>query len=225
MDFVIIVAGGRGKRMGGDIPKQFLPLKGRPLLMHTILLFFQFDSKLKIILTLPKEHLDYWELICKENQFSIPHKVVVGGETRFESVKNGLSAVDHSDGVVAIHDGVRPMVSNDTIERCFDCARKLGTAVPVITIMDSIRMKDKRSSVPVDRNQYYIVQTPQIFKIEMLLKAYQQNYSADFTDDASVVEKSGVKIELVEGNRENIKITTPLDMIMAETFLNKTYGN
>jgi len=225
MDFVIIVAGGSGKRMGGDIPKQFLPLKGIPLLMHTIRLFYNYDPNLKIILTLPKDHITYWTKICKEYQFAVAHKVVAGGDTRFQSVKNGLSEVDDIDGVIAVHDGVRPMVSSETINRCFACARKYGSAVPVIPVIESIRKKEESASVPVDRNHYYLVQTPQVFNSELLLKAYQQGYSPDLTDDSSVVEKSGTKVELVEGNRENIKITTPLDLIMAETFLNKTYGN
>ena len=221
IDFVIIVAGGIGKRMGGDVPKQFLLLNGTPLLMKTIEVFHQFDPKIKLIVTLPKVHIDYWHMLCTQHHFALPHHVVEGGDTRFHSVKNGLSAVT-GEGVVAVHDGVRPLVSRETLERCFDCARKLGNAVPVVGMKESLRMKQQNDSVPVDRDMYYVVQTPQVFKTEQLLKAYGQSYHPAFTDDASVVERSGVRIQLVEGNSENIKITTKVDMMMAESLLKNT---
>lgn len=216
---VIIVAGGKGERMNANIPKQFLELHGKPILMHTIEAFNRFDTTIQIILVLPETQIDYWKTLCKKHDFAVLHNIVIGGQTRFNSVKNGLKLVQ-SPSLVAVHDGVRPLVSHSTIARCFEAAEKYDAAIPVIDLFDSIRQVNEDESLSVDRTKYKLVQTPQVFDAELLKKAYEQEFSALFTDDASVVEALGTKIHLVEGNRENIKITTEIDLKMAETFLN-----
>jgi len=216
---VIIVAGGKGERMNANIPKQFLELQGKPILMHTIEAFNRFDKTMQIILVLPETQIDYWITLCKKHDFAVLHNIVVGGQTRFNSVQNGLKLVQ-SPSLVAVHDGVRPLVSSSTIVRCFNAAEKYDAAIPVIDLIDSIRQVNEDESLSVDRTKYKLVQTPQVFDAELLKKAYEQEFSALFTDDASVVEALGTKIHLVEGNRENIKITTEIDLKMAETFLN-----
>jgi 2-C-methyl-D-erythritol 4-phosphate cytidylyltransferase len=214
----IIVAGGKGERMQTDIPKQFIEIKGKPILMHTLEVFQKFDSSIKLILVLPAVQLAFWENLCKKHFFTLKHQIVEGGKTRFDSVKNGLSAVQFP-ALVAVHDGVRPLVSIDTIERCFCEAEKNEASIPVIDLVDSIRKISENGSQSVDRTAYKLVQTPQVFDGEILKKAYQQEFSSLFTDDASVVEAFGKKINLVEGNRENIKITTSFDLQMAEMLL------
>lgn len=214
----IIVAGGKGERMNADIPKQFLEIKGRPILMHTLDIFYQFDATMQLILVLPAVQIDFWKNLCQKHNFTLPHKIVEGGNARFYSVKNGLQNIK-TPSLVAIHDGVRPLVSADTIARCFETAAKFGAAIPVIDLVDSIRQITDNGSKAVDRNAYKLVQTPQIFDTEMLTEAYNQKFSPLFTDDASVVEAFGRKIQLVEGNRENIKITTAYDLDMAEILL------
>lgn len=218
--FVIIVAGGSGSRMGTQIPKQFIVLAGKPVLMHTIQVFYDFDPMSEIILVLPENQHTYWCQLCAEYLFELPHQVVTGGETRFHSVKNGLSRVD-SEGIVFIHDGVRPMVSQSTLIRCFEKAILSGNAIPVLPVTESLRKINGALSVAVDRSDYFSVQTPQTFKSEVILKSFQQPYEQSFTDDASVAEKAGFEIHLVEGNPENIKITTPTDLILAESLLKK----
>ena len=214
--YAIIVAGGSGIRMGTDVPKQFLRLKDKPILMHTILRFHQFDSSIQIIVVLPNTENKRWQELCREYNFTISHKLVNGGETRYHSVKNALSCITVKS-LVAIHDGVRPLVNIDTIKNCFDTARKTGASIPVIECFESIRkIENSDKSISVDRSLYRMVQTPQVFNSEVLVNAYKQAYSPLFTDDASVVEGSGHTISLVEGNRENIKITTPLDLSIAE---------
>lgn len=220
MDYIIIVAGGKGLRMGGDIPKQFLPIKGKPVLMRTIERFHECSPQLRVILVLPREQQDYWHTLCRDHSFGIDHTVVDGGDTRFGSCRNGLAAIsDDEEGVVGIHDGVRPFVSADTVERCFARARQCGAAIPVLPVTDSLRrvFGDGKSSHGVNRSEYRAVQTPQAFSIQVLKKAYRQPYQDSFTDDASVVEAMGVKVDMVEGNRENIKLTTPFDLKIAET--------
>jgi 2-C-methyl-D-erythritol 4-phosphate cytidylyltransferase len=216
--YVLIVAGGAGKRMGTAIPKQFLELDGKPVLMHTIARFKEFDESIKIITVLPGNQLKYWAKLCKKYSFSIPQTLVTGGPTRYLSVKYGLQHVKE-DSLVAIHDGVRPLVSKQTIKRCFDAAKKFGNAVPVISPADSLRMINEQGSVPVDRETVKIIQTPQVFNSGLIKKAYLRKYRADFTDDATVLEKAGESIHLVEGNRENIKITNPEDLIIAAALL------
>jgi 2-C-methyl-D-erythritol 4-phosphate cytidylyltransferase len=221
MKTVVIVAGGRGKRMGQGTPKQFLKLDGVPVIVRTILSFHNYDNQIKIILALPKDEIEKWETIkSKSKTFSIPpHIIVEGGSERFFSVKNSLAHVKKGE-IVAVHDGVRPFASTETISRCFEKAKQSGAAIPVIPLTESIRyFEDENKSVAVDREKYKIVQTPQVFKSDILIAAYEQPYVKDFTDDASVVEKFGYPVSPVEGNRENIKITTPADMRIAKFFL------
>lgn len=217
MKNVIIVAGGKGLRMGGDIPKQFIPVNGKPVLMHTLENFYSYDNNINIILVLPVDHQDYWKSLCCEYSFSVPHCIADGGETRFHSVKNGLDLINDNSGVVGVHDGVRPFVSHEVIDNCFSSAELGLAAVPVIDVVETVRfMKDEAESVTVPRDKYKLVQTPQVFPVSMLKNAYNQPYTPDFTDDASVVEAMGVKVTLVKGNRENIKLTTPFDLKIAE---------
>lgn len=216
---LIIVAGGKGLRMGGEVPKQFLPVNGKPVLMLTIETFHRFDPEMKIILVLPKEQQAYWNDLCTEYQFRIPYLLADGGETRFHSVKNGLALAD-DDGLIGVHDGVRPFVSQEVIARCFDAASINKAAIPVIDVVETIRKINDEQSETVDRNNYKLVQTPQVFTTSLLKMAYGQEFTPLFTDDASVVEAMGVKVVLVEGNRENIKITTPFDMIIAKALAN-----
>jgi len=215
----IIVAGGKGLRMQTIIPKQFIEILGKPVLMHTIEAFYRYDSAIQLIIVLPEYQIEFWKSLCKKHDFKLPHHIVAGGQTRYQSVKNGLNTID-SSALIAIHDGVRPFVSIQTIARCFDEADKNGSAIPVMNLEESIRRVDENRSFSVDRTSYKLVQTPQVFNSDILKKAYKQKLSPLFTDDASVVEALGEKIHLVEGNRENIKITTGFDLMVAETILN-----
>ena len=216
--YVIIVAGGKGLRMGADVPKQFLPLQGRPVLMHTIDVFRRACAGIHIILVLPREQQAYWTQLCKEHGYDVPMQVADGGETRFHSVLNGLAKIpDDAQALVGVHDGVRPFVSAETIERCFETASKSKAAVPVVPVVETVRqLLPDGGSKTVNRDLYKLVQTPQTFDFQMLKRAYGQAYDPLFTDDASVVEAMGVSVELVEGNRENIKLTNPADLRMAE---------
>jgi 2-C-methyl-D-erythritol 4-phosphate cytidylyltransferase len=216
--YVVIVAGGSGKRMGVETPKQFLELAGRPVLMHTIERFYKFNGSIEIITVLPENQLRNWCELRKQYDFNIPHTLVRGGAHRFNSVRNGLEFVDN-DGLVAIHDGVRPLVSPETIKRCFEAAEEFGNAIPVISPADSLRFLGEQGNEPINRLNVKQVQTPQVFDAALLKKAYRQTYDTSFTDDATVVEKTGAKIHLVEGNRENIKITNPEDLFIAQTLL------
>jgi len=216
--YALIVAGGSGKRMGIDTPKQFLELAGKPVLMHTIERFWNFSNSIEIITVLPENQLRFWNELLKKYAFDIPHTLVKGGRHRFISVKNGLEFVE-GPGLVAIHDGVRPLVSSETLKRCFEAAEKYGNAVPVVSPAESIRLVTDGGTEPVNRAKIKIVQTPQVFNIDMIKKAYEQGYDPFFLDDATVLEKTGVKINLVEGNRENIKITNPEDLFIAQTLL------
>ena len=216
--YVVIVAGGSGKRMGAEIPKQFLELAGRPVLMHTIERFKVYNDAIEIITVLPENQLRYWIDLQKKHSFTIPHTLVKGGSNRFFSVRNGLKFVNAS-GLVAIHDGVRPFVSIDTIERCFETAEKLGNAVPAISPTESLRIVTEEGSLPVNRFNVKQIQTPQVFNAGLIKKAYLQDYNPVFTDDATVLEKTGEKINLIEGNRENIKITNPEDLLISAALL------
>jgi 2-C-methyl-D-erythritol 4-phosphate cytidylyltransferase len=216
--FAVIVAGGSGKRMGAEIPKQFLELAGRPVLMHTIERFKSFSDAIEIITVLPENQLRYWIELQKKYFFTVPHTLVKGGSARFFSVRNGLNFVN-IPGLVAIHDGVRPFVSIDTIKRCFDTAEKLGNAIPAISPADSLRILTDQGSLPVNRLNVKQIQTPQVFNATLIKKAYLQEYKPEFTDDATVLENSGEKINLVEGNRENIKITNPEDLLISTALL------
>ncbi len=203
--------------MNESVSKQFLELQGRPVLMHAFDVFNNYDSQIEFILVLPKNQVEYWKELCKKHNFLINHKLAFGGETRFHSVKNGLDLIEE-EGIVFIHDGVRPLVSQQTIQNCFVTAFKKGNALPVVPVAESIRFVDETGNSSVDRSKYFLVQTPQTFKTGLIKKAFQQNISDKFTDDASVLESFGEKINLVEGNRENIKITYPEDLIVANAF-------
>ena len=212
---VIIVAGGKGKRFQSNIPKQFLEISRKPVLMHTIEKFWTFDNDIKIILVLPENQINYWQRLCEQHKFSLPHTIVKGGRERFFSVKSGLQAIENEQ-IIAVHDGVRPLVSVQTIAKGFETASKYGTAVPVVPVTSSVRMIEDSKNFHIDRANLRIVQTPQVFKSDILKKSYSQNYTDFFTDDASVVEKAGYKIHLFDGNLENIKITTKFDLLFAE---------
>lgn len=216
--FALIVAGGSGSRMKETIPKQFIELLDRPILMHTFDAFVKYDAEIEFILVLPKNQVDNWHRLCTNYRFEIKYKLAFGGDTRFDSVKNGLDLIDE-DGIVFIHDGVRPLVSKQTILHCYQMAFKKGNALPVVPVTESLRFLDAEENKAVDRSKYFLVQTPQTFKTELIKKAYQQSNSTLFTDDASVLESWGEHINLVVGNRENIKITYPEDLIVAQSFL------
>ena len=213
--YIIIVAGGKGLRMGGDIPKQFLPVCGKPVLMRTLEAFHVYDASIHLILVLPVSQQAYWKQLCEEYQFNLAHEIADGGETRFHSVKNGLALVKE-DGLVGVHDGVRPFVSQEVIARCYDEALSLKAVIPVVGVVETVRHLTEEGSETVPRDQYKLVQTPQVFDVALLRQAYEQTYTELFTDDASVVEALGEKVHLVEGNRENIKLTTPFDLKLAE---------
>jgi 2-C-methyl-D-erythritol 4-phosphate cytidylyltransferase len=216
--FAIIVAGGSGSRMGIEIPKQFLEVCGKPILMRTIQAFYDYDPEFELILVLPEAQQKFWAELCLKHLFSIPLRIANGGETRFHSVSNGLKLID-GEGIVFIHDGVRPLVSQETLERCFESSVISGNAIPVLPVTESLRKTEGNQNISVDRSQYFSVQTPQTFRSEQIREAFRQNYDPTFTDDASVVEKAGFIIHMVEGNCENIKITGPTDLIIAEAFL------
>lgn len=201
--------------MGGEIPKQFLLLDGKPVLKHTLEIFHAYDPRMRIILLLPQGQEACWKQLCAEHDIQIRHEIAHGGETRFHSVRNGLGLIP-TGGIVGIHDGVRPFVSTAVIARCYETAKTHKTAVPVVEVTETIRHLTTTGSETVNRNDYRIVQTPQVFDVDLLREAYAQPYSPAFTDDASVVEAmGGTPIMLVEGNRENIKITTPFDLKIA----------
>lgn len=212
---IIIVAGGKGLRMGGDIPKQFVPIGGKPVLMRTLEAFYTYDPAMQLILVLPVSQQAYWKELCDAYSFTLPHIVADGGETRFHSVKNGLAKVE-GDGWVGVHDGVRPFVSTEVIARCYEQVREKQAVIPVVDVVETLRHLTETGSETVPRSAYKLVQTPQVFDVDLLRRAYQQPYTDAFTDDASVVEALGEQIHLVEGNRENIKLTTPSDLKMAE---------
>jgi 2-C-methyl-D-erythritol 4-phosphate cytidylyltransferase len=219
MDYIIIVAGGKGLRMGTDIPKQFLPIGGKPVLMRTLERFREYSKELQIILVLPKAQQDYWHQLCEEYHFSVKYMLADGGETRFHSVQNGLALVpDDAEGVVGVHDGVRPFPSVDVIRNCYKAAQEKKAVIPVIPVVETLRHITEGTK---PRGEYRLVQTPQCFDIQLLKAANKQPYNDGFTDDASVVEAFGFDVTLVEGNRENIKITTPFDMTIAEALLQK----
>lgn len=222
MNHTIIVAGGKGLRMGGDIPKQFIPVNGMPVLMHTIRRFREYDPQMHIVLVLPKDHQDYWRQLCSEYSFTDRHDIADGGSTRFHSSQNGIMALAEAPDtdIVAIHDGVRPLVSVETIGRCFRAAAESGAAIPVLPVIDTLRYVGHADENGVNteqghnvlRSDYRVVQTPQTFRLALLRRAFTQPFSERFTDDASVVEALGEKVTMVDGNRENIKITTPYDL-------------
>ena len=264
--YAIIVAGGKGLRMGGELPKQFIPVEGRPVLMRTLDTFHACDSAIQIILVLPRDHQPYWQELCREYDFRVPHRIADGGATRFYSVQNGLALVDADEALVAVHDGVRPFVAHEVIEACYREAEAHGAVVPVVPVVETVRQivaspnpsqggelysamtespncpsvyrgtspkgggSSKRSaeqssrgrgeaSITVPRDAYRLVQTPQTFRASLLRRAYELPFCEAFTDDASVVEALGHPVHLVDGNRENIKLTTPYDLIVAKALV------
>lgn len=215
---VIIVAGGKGLRMGSELPKQFISIGGKPILMHTIEAFYQFDNEINIILVLHPSYVDFWESLCKEHNYQRNMTITTGGDTRFHSVKNGLQYVEN--GLVAIHDAARPFISAKLITDCFNRAEECGAVVPAVDSTDSLRMLlDEEKSKIIDRSKIRLVQTPQVFRVEILKRAYEAEFNDIFTDDASVVEALGVDIHMVKGEVSNIKITTPFDLEVSEIIM------
>ena len=218
--FALIVAGGNGSRMNREIPKQFLELAGLPVLMHTMRTFYRYDADIEIVLVLPEKWIVFWNELCTKYNFTLNYQLVYGGELRFQSVQNGLQKISE-DGVVFIHDGVRPLVSEQTIKNCFEMAEKRGNSLPVVPVSESVREVNGDSNMAVERSKYFLVQTPQTFRVMLIKKAYRLAGSVEFTDDASVLESIGEDIHLTEGNRENIKITYPEDLLFAEAILSR----
>ena len=216
--YAVVVAGGRGLRMGSAVPKQFLPLLGKPLLCYAIQAFAATIRGIHIILVLPPDQLNSAKTVLKSYLGAIDVTTVAGGETRYQSVQNGLKKVN-DDGVVFIHDGVRPLLSQDLIQRCYQQAIEKGSAIPVTPVMDSIRIIENGISKPINREQLRIIQTPQTFLTNIILPAFRQEYNPSFTDEANVVEAYGTRVHLIDGALENIKVTTPEDMLIAETLL------
>ncbi len=205
--------------MQSPVPKQFLKLDGRPVLLHSMAAFAEFDPSISIILVLPADQFAQWEKISEEFTLPAPVQITAGGETRFESVKKGLSLIPDEEGIVAVHDAVRPLVTKKTIVNSFKSAECYGNGVPAIPLNDSIRQIESKRSVAVDRSKYCLIQTPQCFSVSLLKNAYAQEYKYTFTDDASVVESLGESIYLVDGNVDNFKLTTPTDLVIAEALL------
>jgi len=211
--YAVIVAAGSGMRMGAPIPKQFLEVGGRPILMHTLNRFMAFDASIRLVVVLHPDYIEFWRSLCEKHDYSVPHSIVSGGSERFFSVQKAIqSLVDTEEAIVGIHDAVRPMVSVATLERCYATAQETGSAVPCVSVNDSMRIVDADGNRSINRSSLRIIQTPQCFRLNLLRRAFTQEYNTAFTDDASVVEALGESIELVEGNRENIKVTTPEDM-------------
>ena len=221
--YALIVAGGKGLRMGSELPKQFLPIGGLPVLMRTLQAFHDYDPAMEIILVLPVSQQAFWQELCREHGFSVSHTVADGGETRFHSVKNGLARVQ-GPGVVGVHDGVRPFVAREVIARCYDEAPTKRAVIPVTDVVETVRRLEAEGSTTVPRDAYKLVQTPQVFDADLLREAYAQPYDPHFTDDASVVEALGYPIHLTQGNRENIKITTPFDLKVANALLEDSWS-
>lgn len=214
---IIITAGGKGLRMGKKIPKQFLLIRNKPILFYTMEQFYNYNDLIEIILVLPAHHIQYWESLIQDLNFRIPHIVVEGGSTRYHSIKNGLEKANGD--LIGVHDGVRPFVSTGVISTVFESAKRNGASIPVLPLTESIREVVGEFSTAKDRSLYRSVQTPQCFRSNILKSAYQEPYQSVFTDDASVVEANNVAVTLVNGNEENIKITTPFDFKIAELFL------
>jgi 2-C-methyl-D-erythritol 4-phosphate cytidylyltransferase len=218
-EYALIVAGGKGTRIKSKLPKQFLELNGLPILMHTIYAFFRYSENVVVILVLPEDDFETWAGLCKKYNFTKSLILQKGGDTRFQSVKNGLEKIE-GDGLVAIHDGVRPMVSEDIIGASYRLAAVHQSAVAAVRLKESIRMTDQDNTKAMDRSRFRLIQTPQTFQVTLIKKAYQIKDDPSLTDDASVAERAGHIISLFEGSYENIKITTPEDLIVAEALLN-----
>ncbi|NIJ55900.1 2-C-methyl-D-erythritol 4-phosphate cytidylyltransferase [Dyadobacter arcticus] len=218
-EYAIIVAGGSGSRMKSDIPKQFLPIHGLPVLMHTIKAFRRYSDQLIILVVLPENQIDLWQELCEKHHFHETYGLVKGGETRFQSVSNGLMKIKDADALVAVHDGVRPVIFKEIIADSFKVAARSGSAVVSVPLKDSIRLIIKDKNKAVDRSQFRLIQTPQTFRLSWMQDAFTTSYQETFTDCASVLEAKGYPIFLIEGSYENIKITTPEDLLWAEVYL------
>ncbi len=216
--YALIVAGGSGSRMNSTVPKQFMLLHGEPVLIHTLRCFTRFNPGIKLLVAIHKDWITTVKDLLQKHSFEHPVKLISGGGTRFHSVKNGLDAIDE-DGIVGIHDAARPLVSPETLKRAYNIATEKGNAIPVIELSESIRQLEGNKNQAADRNLFRIVQTPQCFRVSLIKKAFEQEYLPAFTDDSTVLENTGVPINLVEGNRENIKITVPADLVIAEALL------
>ncbi len=216
--YVLILAGGLGKRMNMDIPKQFIPIAGRPVLMHTIIKFREYDPKMQIVVIIPKEHIQLWKELCTEFSFNVEHQIVQGGKERFYSVRNGLKRV-LNESLVLIHDGVRPLVSHETIERVVNTSIEKGNAIPYMDITQSVRKLYNGRSKMINRTNLKAIQTPQGFHSNMIKEAYAKRYRKSFTDDASVLEAIGYEINLVKGNNKNLKITNSTDIHLVDCLM------
>lgn len=220
MNHVVIVAGGQGTRMKSNTPKQFMQLAGKPVVFYSIERFFAFDPTINIVLVLPESHVQLWKELCTSHNFTIPHTIALGGPTRFHSVKSGLHAISGTDGIVGIHDGARPLINPILIQEAYTLAEKHGNAIPAVAPAETVRETNGASSKQLNRENLRLIQTPQCFKLSTLKRAYEAPYNEVFTDDASVAEDMGERIHLMEGDRANIKITTPADLTIAEALLN-----
>lgn len=218
---VIITAGGIGRRMNSSLPKQFIIVGDKPILMHTLDRFYHFNPKAQLLLTLPKDWISYWMELLEEYDFKIPHRIVEGGEERYHSIKNALEVC--TGKIIAVHDGVRPFVSEETLKICFQTAQEKGTAIPTFEINESIRKIELGENFPVNNKNYFVVQTPQCFKASILKKAFELPFNYENYDEATLVEEMGETITLVQGNEENIKITTQFDLKFAQMFLKGKY--
>jgi 2-C-methyl-D-erythritol 4-phosphate cytidylyltransferase len=223
-EYAIIVAGGKGTRINSSVPKQFLELNGLPVIMHTIAAFFRYSENINVILVIPEDDFSLWKKLCAKHSFHKPIVIQKGGETRFQSVKNGLTRIS-GDGLVAIHDGVRPMINEDIIGASFRLAAVHKTAVAAVRLKESIRITDQDTTRSADRSRFRLIQTPQTFQVDLIRKAYESKEDPSLTDDAGVAERAGHLISLFEGSYENIKITTPEDLIIAEALLKSRENN
>ena len=221
---VIIVAGGQGMRFGGELPKQFFYIRERPLMMHTIDLFNFYDRDMQIIIGLQEKFHSHWESVCEQFHFDVPHQLSPGGETRFQTVKNALLLVTPGN-LVGIHDAVRPLIYRRTIDDCFDAAEQHGASLPSIELNDSIRELTPNGSRWADRDSFRLVQTPQVFRADLLKRAFSKGTHLDVTDDASLIERLGVRVKIVKGTYSNIKITTPEDLCFAKTLIRQFNPN
>jgi len=220
MNHVVIVAGGLGTRMKSDTPKQFMQLAGKPVVFYSIERFYAFDNTINIILVLPEKHVSEWKELCAQHNFTIPHTIALGGPTRFHSVKSGLHAIEGLEGIVGVHDGARPLINPILIHEAYSVAEKHGNAIPAVAPAETVREVHGAQSRQLNRDHLRLIQTPQCFKLSTLKRAYDAPYNEVFTDDASVAEDMGERIHLIEGDRANLKITTPADLTIAEALLN-----
>ncbi len=223
-EYAVIAAAGIGTRMNTGIPKQFLKLGSLPVLMHSLRVFYEYSHAIGIILVLQESEIERWNILCRKYNFKVPHRITAGGSSRFQSVKNGLSLIGPK-GLVAIHDGVRPLVEKEIIAASFKIAAIHGSAIAAVRLKESIRETDKDKTKAVDRSRFRVIQTPQTFKVPLIRKAYEREEDEEFTDDASVAEKAGLTISLFEGSYSNIKITTAEDLILAKALLKKSLSS